>query len=54
MARGAFGQLIQMVPDLGLVVVLLSHVDLRRPDVGTADNGSWISLVNTFITPAID
>jgi CubicO group peptidase (beta-lactamase class C family) len=53
MARGAFGQLIQMVPDLGLVVVVLSHVDLRRPDVGTADNGSWITLVNTFIAPAI-
>jgi CubicO group peptidase (beta-lactamase class C family) len=53
MARGAFGQLIQMVPDLGLVVAILSHRDLRRPDVGTADNSSWISLVNTFIAPAI-
>jgi CubicO group peptidase (beta-lactamase class C family) len=53
MARGAFGQLIQMVPDLGLVVVVLSHIDLRQPDVGTADNGSWISLVNTFIARAI-
>jgi CubicO group peptidase (beta-lactamase class C family) len=53
MARGSFGQLIQMVPDLGLVVAVLSHRDLRRPDVGTADNGSWISLVNTFIAPAI-
>jgi CubicO group peptidase (beta-lactamase class C family) len=53
MARGSGGQLIEMVPDLGLVVAVLSHQNLLHPDVGVADNGDYISLVATFIAPSI-
>jgi CubicO group peptidase (beta-lactamase class C family) len=40
MARGSGGQLIEIVPALGLVVTVLSDVDLVRPDVGTAETTS--------------
>ena len=53
MARGSGGQLIEMVPDLGLVVAVLSHENLQRPDVGVADSRDYIGLVATFIAPSI-
>jgi CubicO group peptidase (beta-lactamase class C family) len=52
-ARGSGGQLIEVVPDLGLVVAVLSHENLQRPDVGVADSRDYISLVATFIAPSI-
>ena len=53
MARGIGGQLIEIVPDLGLVVVALSHRDLRRPDPGTADTWDYAALVAGVIAPAV-
>jgi CubicO group peptidase (beta-lactamase class C family) len=52
MARGVGGQLIEIVPDLGLVVVVLSHRDLRRPDPGAADTWDYAALVAGVIVPA--
>ncbi len=53
MARGIGGQLIEIVPDLGLVVVVLSHRDLRRPDPGAADTWDYAALVAGVIAPAV-
>jgi CubicO group peptidase (beta-lactamase class C family) len=52
-ARGAGGQLIEMVPDLGLVVAVLSHQNPRNPDPGIAESDAYVSLVANFIAPAI-
>jgi CubicO group peptidase (beta-lactamase class C family) len=53
MARGAGGQLVEIVPDLGLVVVALSHRDPRRLDTGTADDQDYVALVDSVIVPAV-
>jgi hypothetical protein len=42
-----------MVPDLGLVVAVLSHQKPRNPDPGVAESDAYASLVANFIAPAI-
>jgi CubicO group peptidase (beta-lactamase class C family) len=50
-AHGYAGQLIEIVPDLGLVVAVLSrHKDPAEP--GTAD-WEYVSLVSSVIAPRI-
>ena len=54
-ARGYAGQLIEVVPDLQLVVVIqsTSPADYDTPvEPGTADSGNYMSIVNTIIAPA--
>jgi CubicO group peptidase (beta-lactamase class C family) len=53
MARGVGGQLIEIVPDLGLVVVVQSERDLRRPDPGTAETWDYAALVAGVIVPTV-
>jgi hypothetical protein len=42
-----------MVPDLGLVAVLLSQPDPARPALGAANRESYVALVNSIIIPAV-
>ena len=54
-ARGFAGQLIEVIPDLHLVVVVqsTSPTSIDAPvEAGTAESGDYISLVNTVIAPA--
>ena len=54
-ARGFAGQLIEVVPDLHVVVVVQSTSPTRIDapvEPGTAESGEYISLVNTVIAPA--
>ena len=54
-ARGHAGQLIEVVPDLRLVVVVqsTSPTDFGTPvDPSTAESGDYISIVNTIIAPS--
>jgi CubicO group peptidase (beta-lactamase class C family) len=54
-ARGYAGQLIEVVPDLQLVVVIqsTSPADFDTPvEPGTAESGNYMSIVNTIIAPA--
>ena len=54
-ARGYAGQLIEVVPDLQLVVVIqsASPADFDTPvEPGTADSSNYMSIVNTIIAPA--
>jgi CubicO group peptidase (beta-lactamase class C family) len=54
-ARGHAGQLIEVVPDLQLVVVIqsTSPADFDTPvEPGTAESGDYVSIVNTIIAPA--
>jgi CubicO group peptidase (beta-lactamase class C family) len=55
-AVGYGGQLVEVVPDLGLVVVVLSDSPTdpnESTEPGTADAGDYMSLVNALIAPAI-
>jgi CubicO group peptidase (beta-lactamase class C family) len=52
LARGP-NQLLEIVPDRGLVVVALSRHDQRRPDPGVADDQDYVSLVTAVIAPAV-
>jgi CubicO group peptidase (beta-lactamase class C family) len=54
-ARGFAGQLIEVVPELHLVVAVqsASPTSIDAPlEPGTADSGEYISLINTVIAPA--
>jgi CubicO group peptidase (beta-lactamase class C family) len=54
-ARGFAGQLIEVVPELHLVVVVqsTSPASIDAPvEPGTAESGEYISLINTVIAPA--
>jgi CubicO group peptidase (beta-lactamase class C family) len=52
LARGP-GQLLEIVPDRGLVVVALSRQDPRRRDPGAADDQDYVALVTAVIAPAV-
>jgi CubicO group peptidase (beta-lactamase class C family) len=54
-ARGFAGQLIEVVPELHLVVAVqsTSPTSIDAPvEPGTAESGEYISLINTVIAPA--
>ncbi len=49
-AVGLGGQIIEVVPDLGLVVV----ASVRIRDVGLLDAGTWVYLVDTVVVPNLE
>jgi CubicO group peptidase (beta-lactamase class C family) len=56
-ALGAAGQMVEVVPDLDLVVVVQSTAPndlLQGTEPGTADAPEYLALVNRLIAPAID
>lgn len=54
MAWGLGGQLMEIVPDLGLVVAVLSDLPLgQQPAPGTANSDAWVGIVANFIAPNV-